>query len=365
MKKRVSIITWLGNTTLNYGSALQATAMQELLRKEDCYPTTIDFMYLGKTKKEIANALLENGIQYAKTYFKFQQWYKKYMKLSPVCYYDDDIVEYAKNNSDILLCGSDCIWGGTYTSSPKFFWDYEELGKIPHVAYAAGRDKDGIIYDMKGVKEKFTAISVREQDSVEKLRNKHVDAVRVLDPTLAVDESFWTSKIISDEKQEKYILCYILSKVEYQKDIINEIKKKNNIKKVVYIKTDFIDKMCNEIYSDYSGEEYKSIVGPREFLTLFRNAAAVCTDSYHGVCFSVVFRKDFYILNPSRKTGIIKDYRFESIQECLNISKRYVNCISDIASLDKIDWNEVEKHLSYERQKSRCFLHNAMEKIRG
>ena len=128
MKKRVTIITWLGNTTLNYGSALQATAMQELLRKENCNPTTIDFMYLGKTKKEIASALLENGIQYTKTYFKFQQWYKKYIYYC--IQYDQTYKPYHQrafyncnsghyDNTDYCKCSS-CHCKKTFTGTEKF-----------------------------------------------------------------------------------------------------------------------------------------------------------------------------------------------------------------------------------------------------
>ncbi len=362
MKKRVSIITWLGNTTLNYGSALQATAMQELLRKENCNPTTIDFMYLGKTKKEIASALLENGIQYTKTYFKFQQWYKKYMKLSPVCYYDDDIVEYAKNNSDILLCGSDCIWGDKYNASQRFFWDYRELDKIPHIAYASGLNEGSISYNMQNVISSFVAISGREQHLAQAMKEYKKEVDTVLDPTLTVNEKFWDDKASRRLIKEDYIVCYILSKIENHLLSIEKIKNKYGVKRVVCINTDIVDKPCNDIYSDYRNGKFDKAIGPAEFLSLIKYATAVCTDSFHGTCFSIINEKDFYIFDLHRISRQKGDNRFNSLLPKLGVQNRFVQTNKDIDSVAEIDWEDVRLRLKNERLHSVQFLREALAK---
>lgn len=361
MNKRVTIITWLGNTTLNYGGALQATAMQGLLRTEDCRPTTIDFMYLGKNRKEILSALLSRGMGYLKTYYMFQNWYQKYVNLSPKCYYDDDIVEYAKENSDILLCGSDCIWSETYASQ-RFFWDYRELDSLPHIAYAPGVDIGDITYDMSRVIDKFVAISGREEKVGELLGKYNVPVETVLDPTLTVSERFWEKKAAKRLVEEDYVVCYMLSRMEYHQVSIDKIKKKYGVRRVVYINTDFIDKPCNEVYSDYNGNVLRRAVGPAEFLSLMKYADAVCTDSFHGMCVSIIFQRDFYIFSLKRIYKKSDDPRFASLLPRLELTKRYVDQNSDIDTMEEIDWNRVEERLYRERKHSRRFLRDAIAK---
>ena len=50
-------------------------------------------------------------------------------------------------------------------------------------------------------------------------------------------------------------------------------------------------------------------VGPREFLGLFRDAAYVCTNSFHGLAYSVIFEKDFCLIPCKRFTTRIDNMR--------------------------------------------------------
>ncbi len=362
MKKRVTIITWMGDTTLNYGATLQATAMQELLKNQNCIPTTMKFMYLGKTAKERMMTLMSRGSGYAKTYFRFKKWIKKYINVSPQCYFDDDVVAYAKENSDILLCGSDCIWGDAYNTRQLFFWDYEELDGLPHIAYASGLDKGEITYDMSRVIDKFVAISGREKYVSQILSKYNKPIATVLDPTLTVSESFWEKRAGKRMISGDYIVCYILSRIECHQVSIEKIKKKYNVNHVVCIDTNFIDKPCNEVYSDYNGNVSKKTVGPKEFLSLIKYAKVVCTDSFHGMCFSLVFRREFYIFSLKRIYTMGEDRRFASLLPKLGLTQRYILLNSDIDKVEDINWTEVETNLYKERQESIQFLKDAIDK---
>lgn len=362
MKKRVTIITWMGDTTLNYGATLQATAMQELLKNENCIPTTMKFMNVGKNPKERLMTLMSRGLGYTKTYLRFKKWFKKYLCISPQCYYDDDVVEYAKNNSDLLLCGSDCIWGEAYNTRQLFFWDYEELDDLPHVAYASGLDKGEITYDMSRVIDKFVAISGREKYVAESLAKYNRPIATVLDPTLTVPETFWEKRAGKRMISEDYVVCYILSRIECHQVSIEKIKKKYNVNRVVCINTNFVDKPCNEVYSDYDGNVMKKTVGPAEFLSLFKYAKVVCTDSFHGMCFSVIFRKEFFIFSLKRIYTMGEDRRFASLLPKLGLEQRYILYNSQIDDVKIINWTEVETNLNKERHESIDFLKEAIEK---
>ena len=43
-------------------------------------------------------------------------------------------------------------------------------------------------------------------------------------------------------------------------------------------------------------------VGPKEFLGLFKNAAYVCTNSFHGLAYSLIFEKEFCLVPCKRFT---------------------------------------------------------------
>lgn len=360
-RKKIGIITWYGNTTLNYGGALQATAMQAMLKNLGCLPVTINHLELGTNHKAILLELLRRGNDYTKTYIKFQKWYHKHMNLSPYLSNDNEIAEYAKNNCDILLCGSDAIWSETY-AVPRFFWDYEMLDDKPRIAYSAGTERGNIGYDISRVINRFIAISGRENIMKKLLADYRTDISVTLDPTLAITPSFWKKLSAPRLINEPYIICYILKNVEYHRVSIEIIAKKHKINKVVYINTDFIDKSSVDIYSDYNGQAYKRTVGPAEFLSLIRYSSAVCTDSFHGSAFSIIFNREFYAFSNQRIKTSDQDHRFANLLPLLNLEDRYMFFNDEIDKVHPIDWNRVQSILDNERHRSNAFLKNAIQK---
>lgn len=140
MKKRVAISTWTGKYSLNYGSASQTAALQELVRKCGCEPVTID-NYYDLNQNSIRRRYYRQGMRYIRTSQRFQLFYQKYVKLSPVCKTDAEVIQYVKGKFDILLCGSDAIWFKPWIRA-LFLWDYEELD-YPCVAYAPSIPRGG------------------------------------------------------------------------------------------------------------------------------------------------------------------------------------------------------------------------------
>lgn len=53
---------------------------------------------------------------------------------------------------------------------------------------------------------------------------------------------------------------------------------------------------------DYSDLE-TYVAGPQDFVELFAKADYVFTDSYHACCFSLIFEKDFKVLNRAGYEG--------------------------------------------------------------
>ena len=73
-------------------------------------------------------------------------------------------------------------------------------------------------------------------------------------------------------------------------------------------------------------------VGPEEFLNWIRGAKYVCTDSFHGTCFSIIHHKKFMIFNRySDQSKTSKNSRIDSLCQNLNLSERRFS--GDILSL--------------------------------
>lgn len=73
------------------------------------------------------------------------------------------------------------------------------------------------------------------------------------------------------------------------------------MKYILGVEADYIDKILGEIEIDYVVDimDVNSLyysIGPNEFLWLIKNAEMVITDSFHATVFSIIFQKDFTVV---------------------------------------------------------------------
>ena len=101
--------------------------------------------------------------------------------------------------------------------------------------------------------------------------------------------------------------------------------------------------------------------GPAEFLGLFRDAAYVCTNSFHGTVFSVQFQKPFFTSVAPAEMAAPESSRTFSLLSRLGLGDRIIGK-GDTADLTApIDWAAVEARLARERQASLAYLRCALE----
>jgi len=173
----------------------------------------------------------------------------------------------------------------------------------------------------------------------------------VLDPTLLLTKSEWEQQIVNSNVKAPYILCYFLSHNIKHRTWVKRLSKIKGYKIIVlpFVTEDF-----------YWGDGIEFKVGPQEFLGLIEGAEIVCTDSYHGVLFSLIFNKEFYsFLRFKDNDKLNQNSRIFNLLENLNIKSRIVDTNADDIYED-IDWLEINNKIEQRKAASIDFLVHAL-----
>lgn len=360
--EKIAIITF--HYAYNYGSALQAYALQTLLERKKYEINIINFLYkkdfeqyrLFRTniyykwpKAFIADILFFN--QNKKRKENFEIFAKKYFNLTQKRYYNYKDMKELNDKFDIFICGSDQIWNLDCTQGvePAYFLKFANKDKLK-IAYAPSlshiKFSRNYNEDLKEAIKDLDYISVREESTlplIQPLTEKKVSVV--LDPTLLLDQKDY-ELIISREKQKsEYVFVYML---EYNDELIkycNEFGNKRRIK-IIYI--------TNSKFSGIKGENAFGI-GPDKFLKYIKEAKYIITNSFHATVFSIIFNKKFVTFTTKRSSSRMVDLLDE-----LGIPERIYN---EKFNIDKdINYDKVQEKLIDMRKSSLEYLSKALKR---
>jgi len=368
---KVGIMTW--HEYENYGSVLQLYAMSEVLKAYGQDPLIINYharkpgKNLGEdySLKSIVKRI--NARFFDKIYVseKKTELYKKFLQEKLVftepCNTLSEL-ERLNEQFDCFVCGSDQIWAPS-CFDPHYFLDFvDDPNRMFSYAPSIGLPKINNEYVKERVKElasRFVYLSTREKcgsDIISQLIENPVETV--LDPTLLISSEEWRALINdSDDYNEPYMLVYLLGNNRKYWKLIKSAARKLKIKiKVIPV----YSKDCKNTYS------IQENVGPVEFLKYINNASYICTDSFHGTIFSILFKKKFCTFkrfkqkDPNNQNSRI--YSILSEVGLINNIYTEKNTIDGILSA-KIDYKSVEEKLEHKILESREFIYNAIHKI--
>lgn len=103
-------------------------------------------------------------------------------------------------------------------------------------------------------------------------------------------------------------------------------------------------------------------VAPDKFLNLIDNATYTCSNSFHGIVFSIIFEKQFFRPCAIDEFGnLIRDDRIDGLLDNLNLGERRIFDNNGI-SLPKaeVSYIKVEEMLETIRQQAFNYLENAL-----
>lgn len=326
----------------NYGGILQNYALQYVLKQIGHEVWTIDygkytwFDWFDNAWRVLAHKLLGHHATFEDTPTQRQKYE---MPLRSFVHKHIDTTEpytrrirksVVKNYLlDTLVVGSDQVWRPKYNYRiENSYLKFVSGLNIRRIAYGASFGTDEWEYTDRQTKrcatliKQFNGISVREKSGI-RLCEKYlkVNATNVLDPTLLLHAEDYNRLCLHISKREPFVFAYILDDGEEKiKEIIAFSKRKG----LPY----FIKSADGTISANDTIELW---------ISYFRDAEFIITDSFHGTAFSIIFNKDFYVLG-NKKRG---NSRFESLLDIFDLKDRMVNNNILSKELDNIDWKKV------------------------
>lgn len=364
---KIAIITM--HRVLNYGSALQAYALQNTLLKLGYDNELINYVFLKQKKTSLKEhfyylvcALREffrgNPIKNKRN--RFNSFYCRYFKETSRVFYSENDLKEIGDMYDCYITGSDQVWNPIHIVDDTSYLLSFVNSEKKKISYASSFSVTSLPDKEKNVFRKYlrqyTSISVREFSGVKIVK----DLLGVIpsvtcDPTLLVDEKSWRSIIPSTPLlvKGKYILVYILkyayNPFPYINEIIDDIAHRMGIP-VVSIDTPYGLTINSKITNIRDA-------GPLEFLSLFLNASFVITTSFHGTAFSLNFKKNFIsVVSDDDKF----DTRMRDLLKIVGAEDRMViyNNYKTISTF--VDYKDISLKLDVFKRKSLDFLETSL-----
>jgi len=371
---KVGLITF--HYAHHYGAQLQAYALQKAVEKfgysceiiDYVRPDTIEGSSLFKKGISLGAVLsnihtLLHLPSFRRRRQRFNDFVKERMKLGGKRYTSlEDLMENPPAY-DRYLCGSDQVWNPAIFRpeglDPAFFLAF--AGERKKAAYAPSFGMSSIpmryAASLKEYLSGFSALSARESSGSEIIRElTGRDAEVVLDPTMLLDEPDWQRVCPDERRNEPYLLCYFISDPAPYSETVRRISRMLKLPIVT---------LCGSRKPIPGSKSRIYDAGPKEFLGLIRDSAFVCTNSFHGTAFSIIFKKDFYCFESARELGRPSGTRLQNLLGRLGLEDRLLlpahgKSLPESPDMG-IDYGMVMEKLERERQKSMDYLGRALE----
>lgn len=295
----VGLVTmWYG---INYGSILTGTALYKVISELGYKTLMINkpkelWLDLFYDKDTIAN-------MFCKKFFipsRIREFYPEHYELNQIC--------------DQFVVGCDTLWHYPIIKNAYkfFFLDFvhSEKNKISYASsFGAGLNAPDLIKKNIGfLLNKFNYISVREASAVNFIDTEFkLKATQVIDPVFLLDKAIYnsfTDKVTNLKLDSDYIFAYILDTSEEKLKYLDLIAQKKQLKVCLVLDPMNYGKIKQNLEEKI--QKYKNIliqnkITVEEWLYLIKHASICITDSFHGLCFSLIFNKDFIcLLNKAR-----------------------------------------------------------------
>ena len=370
--KKTGVLTfWYGDS--NYGQILQCYALQRVLEQLGCEPYVVRFVGYGESRlRKLVKQLLPFLCRKPSPTDRlrgFEAFRREHFRMSPL-YTSIAQIRSCPPRYDAYIAGSDQIWKQSLRNpqQPAYFLDFGRP-EVRRIAYAAsfGMETypDGDKAQLKGLLQRFDAISCREYSGVEICRDLGLAATKVLDPTLLLTrENYLNLNPNLNEKENSSLFTLHSSLFIYSLNISSaseirwsELREAVEGKVVVTPAAGY-----NESAELFGSEVEYLYATPAQWIAQIASASLVVTTSFHGIAFSILMHTPFVYVPlkgefqgaNNRILDLLRDLRLE--ERILSERTTYGSIIAR-----PIDWASVDTLLARMRQDSLEFLKEALK----
>lgn len=372
----------------NYGGILQNYALQQALILLGHGPITIDWKSskVSPIKAQayaikqwiLRNILCKKNV-YTPKYLPNEEeiriisrnnieFIDKYINRTSIVDSLEGFLSETKNrNLRALIVGSDQVWRPSYACGrlSEMFLSFAESIDIKRLSYAASFGTDKWEFTPEETSEcarlaqKFFFVSVREDSGI-KLCEKYlgVKAKLVLDPTMLLTKEDYLG-LLNDgniPNSNGNLFHYILDPEPSKSVFINRIAVGMNLTPFLVLpKCQAENRTKRDIKERIEDCVFPGVLA---WLRAFADAEMVVVDSFHGMVFSIIFNKPFWVIgNFDRGMS-----RFTSLLKIFGLEDRLL----DVSQIDKIDytkpinWNIINSILQIKREECKNLLSKAL-----
>lgn len=334
---------------MNYGAEMQTYATVRALTKLGHDVTIIDLRLSDIANKSIKGQIAKIVQTFSPNNRHFNKFWNTYFPKTKR-YQSLDLLRRNPPLADMYLVGSDQTWNPDIMKSllPASVLDFGDENAL-RASYASsfGINVWNFSHELTEIVRnglyKFNNISCRELTGCDILKQVfNRDAINVLDPTLLHSEY---REIVGDIKETPTLAFYPLSLEDKELAIYaKQLAEKLHLKVV-------------------NVNEYRTLVGCivwertliKDWISNIASAQFVLTRSFHGLAFSIIYKRQFAIVINNNKSSRIKDLLTD-----LGLQNRLFtdleSCMKSRVWEEKINYNEVEVKLNILRDKSWNYL---------
>ena len=362
---KIGILTF--HASHNYGSMLQAYALQKYLLKEghdvkiiNLRTSTQKHFYANPAEGNI-KALLRSCTHLRTFLHNCIKWKlfesflcKEYITTKEVAKLVSVENVIKEEAFDALITGGDQIWNMNATDFSIAYFAPFNIPGLKKISYSPSFGSEEYFVPnnyapvIKDLLSHYDSISVRDKSAsvfLSELLGKDIPAMT--DPTMLLDKSKY-EELAGGEPiiKGKYIFYYSPQPRSDRNKMALRLSQKYNLP--VYT--------SNGNYDNFAGIKHYQKVGPKEFLNLIKFSEFTCGKSFHLLVFSLILEKKIISMTGD------KDARMKGLLEDVNLSQ--LGCATDMdvsqINMPEIDWSYVRKVLIQYKQKGASYLSQAL-----
>ena len=349
----ISLITY--HYSGNHGAVMQAYALCRYLKEHGHNVQIIDI----RQDESGGRPLIVEIVLFFVFGYRIRKILRKYYPSLTKHYKTMDALREDPPISDVYIVGSDQVWNPLISKElmMAYFLDFGPES-MKRISYASSFGKSKWIVDDPEVTEKvrkllgrFTALSVREQQGKE-----ICETTFQLSPTVVLDPVFLNdnySELVSKVYDGTEFICYKMNRTE---DFWNNIQA---VGELLGVKPTLLN-------YNYPKRGFKYCFPPSltTWLKKLATAKFIITDSFHGIAFSIIFRKQFVaILNDDGLNS-----RLLNLMNVMGLQERVFPSVEAMLKnkswMTRIDYSSKEEIINKQVSHSREYLNKSLNLCR-